>query len=157
MDVMDREQYVRKVLAERIKANEGFRLKPYELKYNDATGKTIQEKFSTVGYGHKILPGEEIPDTKEGLEMLFMQDLEKAIQGANSLNLPDNLPNEAYGVMVEMVFQMGTKGVSKFKNTLNYIRQGDYGNASVEMLDSRWATQTPHRAMELSTVLKNSK
>ena len=49
---MDREQYVREVLAERIKANEGFRLKPYELKYNDADGKTIQEKFSTVGYGH---------------------------------------------------------------------------------------------------------
>ena len=34
--------------------------------------------------------------------------------------------------------------------TLHYIENGKYRSASVEMLDSLWAKQTPNRAKELS-------
>ena len=50
-----------KTLEERIKKHEGYMVKPY----TDTLG------FLTGGYGHKILPGEEIPTDQEGWEKLF--------------------------------------------------------------------------------------
>ena len=48
---------------------------------------------------------------------------------------------------------MGTTGVSNFKNTLTAIQSGDYKLAAVEMLDSKWAKQTPDRATEMALVM----
>ena len=45
-------------LKERIKRHEGY----VEGIYEDTLG------FKTGGYGHKILPGEDIPTTKDGWE-----------------------------------------------------------------------------------------
>ena len=50
-----------------------------------------------------------------------------------------------------MIFQMGANGVSKFKNMLLALRNKSYTVAAKEMLDSRWAKQTPNRAKELSS------
>ena len=54
------------VWKDRIKEHEGFRLEPYNLSYGNVT-----ESFQTGGYGHRIIPGEEIPTTKEGWEKVF--------------------------------------------------------------------------------------
>jgi len=48
---------------------------------------------------------------------------------------------------------MGSEGVSKFKNTLKLINNKDYAGASKEMLDSKWAQQTPDRAVKLSNLM----
>ena len=153
---MTRNEYLTEVVQARIKHNEHYRQLPYRLKYDDATGKTIQEKFQTVGYGHKIIPGETLPTDKEGFEKLFVSDFDIAVKGVETFDLPPSLPSAVYGVVVEMAYQMGTEGTRKFKKTLNYMRMGDFDNASVEMLDSDWATQTPHRAYELSEIVKNA-
>ncbi len=51
-----------------------------------------------------------------------------------------------------MVFQLGETGVSKFKNMLKALKEGpDYQTAAIEMLDSRWAKQTPNRAEAMSS------
>lgn len=39
--------------------------------------------------------------------------------------------------------------------TISHLENKRYGKASVEMLDSRWAKQTPNRAIELSNIIKN--
>ena len=56
-----------------------------------------------------------------------------------------------------MVFQLGIGGVSKFKNMWKALGEGDYQTASEEMLDSRWAKQTPKRAESLSATMKSCK
>ncbi len=56
-----------------------------------------------------------------------------------------------------MVFQLGIGGVSKFKNMWKALGEGDYQTASEEMLDSRWAKQTPSRAEGLSEIMKSCK
>ena len=61
---------------------------------------------------------------------------------------------QAKEVICEMVFQLGIGGVSKFKNMWKALEEGDYYTASVEMLDSRWAKQTPKRAESLSNIMK---
>jgi lysozyme len=54
------------------------------------------------------------------------------------------------GVLLNMAFQMGVNGLLGFKNTLRTIEHGDYKKAAIEMLQSKWATQTPARAKRLS-------
>ena len=59
-------------------------------------------------------------------------------------------PFEVRNVLVNMVYQMGYYGGSKFKNTLKHLKAEEYGFAAMEMLDSKWAKQTPHRAKRLA-------
>lgn len=55
---------------------------------------------------------------------------------------------------VEWVYQLGLKGVFGFVKSLELIENYDYLAASAEVLNSRWAKQTPKRAQALSKVLK---
>ena len=142
-------------VAERIKKYEGFRLNPYNLTYNNAEGKYIKESFQTGGYGHKIQSGEEIPTTKEGWEAVFQNDLKRSVEATEKLIDADKVDPVAFGVVTEMVFQMGAAGVSNFKKTLSFINQGKYYDASKEMLNSNWAKQTPDRAVYLSDLIRN--
>ena len=56
-----------------------------------------------------------------------------------------------------MVFQLGIGGVSKFKKMWEALSKGDYGEASFQMMDSRWAKQTPKRAESLSAIMRSCK
>jgi len=55
-----------------------------------------------------------------------------------------------------MVFQLGGNGVSKFKMMWEALKCSppNYTEASVQMLDSKWAKQTPNRAKEMSDHMK---
>ena len=93
-----------KTLEERIKKHEGYMVKPY----TDTLG------FLTGGYGHKILPGEEIPTDQEGWEKLFQEDLQKAKDGAARLikkNGVENLPCKAEEIIIEMVHLIHPSGI----------------------------------------------
>jgi lysozyme len=122
-----------------IKKEEGFRGDPYY----DHLG------FQTIGYGTKL------PIDKEEAELLLKNRLHKMQKELNSRikktygNL--NLPDEAWEILDHMAYQLGVSGVMNFKKMLSALAQGHYRKASEEMLDSRWASQTPQRAMRLST------
>ena len=134
-------------LKEKIKIHEGFR----DTIYLD----TLNKK--TIGYGHlivhedKFIEGKAYP--KEELEALFDKDFEKGwnlmIQFCEVNNLR-SISDDAKEILCEMIFQMGYSGVGKFKNMIKALQNRDYTKASIEMLDSRWAKQTPNRAKELS-------
>ena len=134
-------------LKEKIKIHEGFR----DMIYLD----TLNKK--TIGYGHlivhedKFVEGKAYP--KEELEALFDKDFEKGwnlmVQFCEVNNLR-SISDDAKEILCEMIFQMGYSGVGKFKNMIKALQKRDYTKASIEMLDSRWAKQTPNRAKELS-------
>ena len=138
-------------LKARIKEHEGFVPKIYK----DSLG------FATIGYGHLVLDtdhfieGQSYP--KEHLEKVFDGDFDTACSNANQLIKDLPLHHQAKCVIIEMVFQLGIGGVSKFKNMWKALGEGDYQTASEEMLDSRWAKQTPKRATDLSNVMKSCK
>ena len=138
-------------LKARIKEHEGFR----DQVYKDSLG------FATIGYGHLVLPTdpyeEGVTYNKEDLEKVFDGDFDTACSNANQLIKDLPLHHQAKCVLIEMVFQLGIGGVSKFKNMWKALGKGDYQTASEEMLDSRWAKQTPKRATDLSNVMKSCK
>ena len=135
-------------LKERIKKHEGFVPKIYR----DSLG------YATIGYGHLVLPTDHFEDgveySKEELNEVFEKDFQNALDNANKLIGSIPLVYQAKEVICEMVFQLGIGGVSKFKNMWKALEQGDYYLASQEMLDSRWAKQTPKRAESLSNIMK---
>ena len=124
--------YVKK----KIKNDEDLKITPYTLKYTekDSKGnkKLIVENFQTGGYGHKILEGEKPPKegyTKAYWEGVFEKDFEIALNGARSIIPEENLDPKAFGVLVEMVYQMGTNNVKGFKNTIKHLKnkEKEYG------------------------------
>ncbi|HEX8583065.1 MAG TPA: glycoside hydrolase family protein [Allosphingosinicella sp.] len=57
-------------------------------------------------------------------------------------------------VMVNMAFNLGIGGLCGFHNTLSMIERGDYRNAAINMLASKWARQVGARAVRLSTMMR---
>ena len=142
-------------LKERIKKHEGF----VPRMYKDSLG------FATIGYGHLVTKDDPYVEgkeyTKEELEEQFDKDFAEAKKNADILILHDNgitdLVDDAKCVIIEMVFQLGIGGVSKFKKMWEALKKQDYGEASFQMMDSRWAKQTPSRAKSLSEIMRSCK
>ena len=109
----------------------------------------------TGGIGHKIHEGEEIPMDEEGWLKIFDKDFEIALNGARRLVNEEETHPVAFGILVEMCFQLGEFGVSKFKKMLAAIEAKDYFDAGWEMKDSKWNQQTPHRCEALSLRMRN--
>ena len=130
-------------LKERIKEHEGY----CETVYTDTLG------FETGGYGHKIIPGEDIPKDRSGWEALFESDFQRAVDGAERILDGYNIADTAREVIIEMVFQMGEGGVSKFKKALAHLKEQRYIECAGEMLNSRWRKQTPIRAKKLADMM----
>lgn len=139
-------------LKERIKEHEGYR----NTVYSDSLG------FATIGYGHLVTPEdhykEGIEYPKEELDAQFEADFQTAKLNTEKLINDNNVAELLFNakcVLIEMVFQLGIGGVSKFKKMWSALQEQDYNEASIQMLDSRWAKQTPSRANSLAQVMKS--
>lgn len=130
-------------LLERIKHHEGYRSKVYK----------CTEGYDTIGYGFAI---KDLELDEEIAELILIRKLDKLMNRINkTFHWWRTAEEEAKNVVVEMCYQLGVSGFSKFKKTISHLENKRYGKASVEMLDSRWAKQTPNRAIELSNIIKN--
>ena len=127
-------------IIEEIKKDEGFRGMPYE----DTLG------IPTIGYGTKL------PLEVEEAEMLLKHRLNKK---KNEIATKEpfflKLPLQAQEVILNMSYQLGVNGVLKFKKMWAALKEGDYKKASDEMLDSKWAKQTPNRAKRLAEIIRS--
>jgi len=128
-------------LTSHLKQEEGFRSSPYK----------CSEGFWTVGYGHRC-DQNTAPVSKAEAELIIKGDIALAVSQVETL-IGKDAPQEAKEIVTAMVFQLGYKGVSKFKQTLKLIRSKDYKGASKEMLNSKWAKQTPARAHSMSIMM----
>ena len=112
-----------------------------------------------VGIGHDVLDHEQLElGDKISLgqaSRLFTVDVNSALDGASGLikNLQSH-PEPVQVVVCSMVFQMGRRGVSKFKKMISAINKRDYELASKEILNSSWSRQTPHRAQAMALLIR---
>ena len=132
-------------LLESVKKHEGYK----NHVYLDTRNKR------TVGVGHLCVEdfwedGKEYEDSF--LMDILQKDLQGSIDGAEDLCKGLKISDEAKILIIEMIFQLGKTGVSKFRNMWKALKQSppQYDVAATEMLDSRWAKQTPNRAKEMS-------
>ena len=132
-------------LLESVKKHEGYRNKVYL----DTLGKR------TIGVGHLCVENfwEDDKEYEESFLMEILEkDLQSAIDQADDMCKDLKISSDAKILIIEMIFQLGGNGVSKFRKMWQALQQDppDYAEASVQMLDSRWAKQTPNRAQEMA-------
>ena len=67
-----------------------------------------------------------------------------------------DVDDKAKSVVINMCYQMGLSGFSKFKKTIYYLETEQYQEAATECLDSLWAKQTPNRAKAVSEAISSA-
>ena len=133
-------------LTAQLRRDEGQR----PLAYQDHLG------YWTIGAGRLIdsrKPGAGLrPDEIDYLLRNDINDRVAALQKA----LPwfGELDQARQGVLINMAFQMGTAGLLAFRSTLSHVAAGRYNEAATQMLQSKWAEQTPARARRLAEQMK---
>ncbi len=138
-------------LLQSVKDHEGYRNKVYL----DTLGKR------TVGVGHLCIEDfwEDDKEYEEKFLMTILEhDVQTAIKGAEDLMQEhgcSDIDDLAKELIIEMVFQLGKTGVSKFRNMWKHLSAMEYSSAASEMLDSRWAKQTPNRAQNMSNKMSS--
>ena len=132
-----------KDLLESIKHHEGF----VEHVYDDSLG------IPTIGYGFAIKDLILQEDLCDEILLRKLRILGRSVMG--KFPFFDSLPSDCKDVLMEMCYQLGVTGVSKFKKALKAMEDGDWEKAADEMLDSKWAKQTPNRAKEMSDIIRS--
>ena len=129
-------------LIESIKKHEGY----VGVVYKDSLG------IDTLGYGFAIKDLELDADVCD----IILERKLKALHDMIKIKFKwyGYMPQEIKDVVIEMCYQLGVGGFSKFKKTIAYLQNQQFHDASEEMLDSLWAKQTPNRAKELSKRVK---
>jgi len=132
-------------LIESVKKHEGYR----DTMYRDTLNKR------TIGFGHLCVEdhwedGKKYD--KEYLEKILKEDLQYAINQGEGMCKDLKISDDAKFLIIEMIFQLGSAGVQKFRRMWSALEEDppNYFEAHVQMLDSRWAKQTPERATEMA-------
>jgi lysozyme len=128
-------------LKDMISEHEGKRLDMYQ----------DSENIWTVGVGHNI---QERGISEAVCSLMLEEDIEEAINDADTFRWFEDLNDPRRAVIVDMVFNMGLTRFSGFKKTIQFIENELYNSAGIEMLDSKWANQVGRRAIRLSEIMK---
>jgi lysozyme len=129
-------------LIEQLKRHEGLKLKPY---------KCTADKL-TIGIGRNL---EDVGISEQEAEMLLLNDIERA-----GRLLKDKFPwtmeldEVRFAALINFTFNVGIGTVSKFVNAMALLKAGNYDTAADEFLQSRWASQVGHRALEVSEQIR---
>ena len=129
-------------LEDHLKTEEGFSGMPYE----DHLG------YPTIGYGTKL------PIKEDEADLLLRHRLQKKrdeIVSEKPVVL--ELPKPVQEVIFAMCYQLGVRGTLLFKRMWSALERGDFAGAADEILDSKFATQTPGRAKRLAKIVMGAK
>jgi lysozyme len=137
-ETMDREKYI-----QMLKSDEGYR----DHVYLDTVG------VPTCGWGHALHVGS--PVSRQICELFLAADLERVDKDYAFMRM--NLDPVREAVVKCMLFQMGLGGVQRFTRFLKAVDRQDFPAAALEMLNSRWAEQTPNRARRLADMMLTGK
>jgi len=132
-------------LARRIERHEGRRNKSYK----DSKG------ILTAGIGRNL---EAVSFTDQEVDLMFKNDLSRAKQAAETFYVYEFLNDTRREVLIEMIFQMGLRGVSKFRRFFRAAEARDWEGAYRELLDSKWHyIDSPARALELAILFRSGR
>jgi lysozyme len=134
-----------------ITLDEGWKNVPYH----------CSEGYPTIGYGRKL------SDVKFGrLPTMTVTKQDEIVFVRNKINeitfqLQSRFPvqwnicsAQRQAVLISMAYQLGTAGLSEFRNMWAAIQHRDFDKAAAEMLNSKWAKQTPNRVNRYVEIMK---
>ena len=139
-------------LATQLAEHEDVRLQVYD----DATGRPILpgdtvQGHPTIGVGRKLDDDRGV--SHDEAMMLLQNDLVWVARKAETYGFWGKLDTARQMVVMNMIFNMGNR-FDAFKKMHAAMDAGDYAEAAVQMLDSRWAAQVKGRANMLADQMR---
>ena len=139
---MDRTELMKELIMD-----EGYK---YEI-YLDHLG------YPTLGVGHLITGkdeeyGQEVGTIvhDERIKECLQQDIDTVCKELDEkMSWWRGLTDNRRRILANMCFNLGYPRLSGFKNFLSALKDEDWEKASLEMMDSKWATQVGDRAKRL--------
>lgn len=141
----------------RLIMHEGLKLTPYYCSAGKLTigvGRNLEdnplsneERLALGDYMHSI--------TENGAKMLLRNDIINCYNNVKRIvkNFEELSPDRQYA-LVDMCFQLGIKGLKKFKRMLRAIEKNNFYMAAFECISSEYAKQTPNRAKKIALTIK---
>ena len=133
-----------------ITIEEGFRSRCYR----------CTEGYPTIGFGKRV--GEkgdpltnEIADKAK--EIIFVREKIRELSYALMSKFPTawrQCNQQRQAILISMTYQLGVAGISQFQKMWMALSAGHFDIAAKEMLNSKWAKQTPNRAKRHSEVME---
>lgn len=145
---------------ERLKMHEGVVLHPYYCtagKLTIGVGRNLEdnplneeEKRACGDYMHGI--------TVCQADMLLRNDIDRCKEELKKhFDFYDTLDKERQYALLDMCFQLGIRGLCKFRNMLRAIKYKRWDEAAFECLHSKYGTQTPKRAKRIAELIRIGK
>ena len=107
---------------------------------------------ATIGYGH-ALPNN--PISLAAAELILDDDIAEATADCiRAFPWFSSLDPVRKDVLINLVFNLGIAGVSRFHRMIAALAIQNWDTASQEMLASQWAGQVGARAVQLALMLK---
>jgi len=111
--------------------------------------------YWTIGVGRLIDERRGGGITHEESMYLLGNDIARVVaELAEKIGGWNELDDVRKRALCSMAFQMGVDGLLGFRNTLAYIRAGDYERAADNAMQSLWARQTPSRAKRVTDMIR---
>lgn len=112
--------------------------------------------YWTIGYGRLIDKRRGGGISKNEAKDMLRADMLEVYQSLREkIEFFDGLSDKHQRALCNMAFQLGVGGLLKFKKMLTAMSIGHFDRAHIEALDSKWAEQTPERAMRVAYMIKN--
>lgn len=129
-------------LKKQLEIDEGKRAKMYQ----DTVGKW------TAGVGRNL---SDRAFSEDEIQLMLSNDIDLAVKDARRL-VPgfDQLNDARQEVLANMSLNLGYTRLAGFKKFLSAVNASEFSEASLEMLDSRWAKQVGDRAQRLSKAMR---
>lgn len=114
--------------------------------------------YLTFGVGHLVTKEDEefglpagTPVSHNRVDFCFQWDVDDAIESCKRLYGSDFdfWPSAVQEVLVNMMFNLGYRGLSRFKNFKKALEMEDFAQAAIEGRDSLWYRQVTNRAERL--------
>ena len=134
-------------------SHEGFRSKVYD----DQTGLEVSPGITlsghpTIGYGRCLdLQGLSASEAATLLD----NDIDNLFLILHENDWFTLLTTPRQYVIVDMAYNMGTKGLYGFKEMIAALAVSDYSLAADHMMTSRWAQQVPNRAKQDADIMRS--
>ena len=110
----------------------------------------------TIGVGRNIDKSSSMGLSDDEIDYLLSNDIKRvSAELIRAFPWYSELDEVRKDAMIDMCFNMGLPRLSKFKNSLAAMANGDYDIAALEFLDSNWAKQVGSRSITITDMIRS--
>ena len=131
-------------LIEQLKIHEGVREKVY----------LCSAGYETIGVGRNISES-GLGLSNDEIDYLLSNDIKRCQQELEfNFDWFKELDEVRRDAMINLCFNIGVTSLKKFSKAIAAMNVHDYETASMEFLDSRWASQVGTRALDVTDMIR---